>query len=167
ENRADIGVILLSHHTEPMIKKILSVKKLQFHPLIKAVPHAYFRECHPLASQKSVALNDLLKYPYAAFGQENNGLVDFAEEIALLDIKTLPQTIYVYDRATFYNIVSHTDAFSIGSGIIPQGFGDEGIVTLPISDHTEQMQLGWIKRSDASSTESMERFIKFLEKEIL
>ena len=35
------------------------------------------------------------------------------------------QVVYVSDRATLYSVIAHTNCVSTGSGVLPEGFGDE------------------------------------------
>ena len=70
--------------------------------------------------------------------------------------------IYINDRATAYNILSHTNAFTTGSGLLPKGYCPDNIKTVPIKDNIDYMRLVCIKLKDLSINPFAEEFIKIL-----
>lgn len=165
-NKSDIGIIFLSNMTEKFILNVLKSKNIEFNEIKRVRPHVFIRDTHPCASKESISVNELYDYPYVAFGQENGISIDFSEEVALLDFNYSKKVIYIHDRATAYNIIANTDAFSIGTGIIPKGFGDERIITIPITDNTQVIKLGWIKLKSKHTTNEVLEFVKYLEEAI-
>ena len=66
-----------------------------------------------------------------------------------------------------YNIVSHTNAFSIGSGILNEGYFDSDILSLPVECNSDDvMELGWIKLSNRKLSEEELQYIKYLEESL-
>lgn len=165
-NKSDIGIIFISEMTENYIKKVLKSKNIEFNKIVAIKPRVFLRKEHPFSDRKTIDVNELYEYPYVRFGQENGISLDFSEEISLIDFKESKKIIQIHDRATAYNIIANTDAFSIGTGIIPQGFGDERIITIPINNNQSFMTLGWISlRSKKISTE-VEMFLDCLKTSI-
>ncbi len=165
-NKSDIGIIFISDMTEKFIQRVLKTKNIEFNFLAKIKPHIFISKNHPLADKKSVKLEELDKYPYIMFGQENGTALDFAEEVSLVEIQHLKKTIRIHDRGTIYSLLLNLDAFSIGSGIIPEGYGDPSIRTVPISDNKQMMKLGWLKLKSKPLTNDMSEFVAHLEKAI-
>ncbi|MBM6828876.1 LysR family transcriptional regulator [Anaerotignum lactatifermentans] len=166
QNRSELGILFMSELTEGFIRKELKAKGIAFHPLETLRPRIYFSKDHPLATRKSVSLEEVSGYPMIVFEQESGVGIDYAEEVALHDLKQADRIIYIKDRSTFYNIVEHTDAFSIGTGLLPPGFSSRHVISLPIEGDPQMMQLGWIKLKGKPMTEEMTRFIE-LTKEAL
>ncbi|QSX05077.1 LysR family transcriptional regulator [Sedimentibacter sp. zth1] len=161
-NKSDIGIIFISDMTEKYIGKVLKSKYIEFNEIKVVKPHVFLRKMHPFANKKTIDINELYEYPYVKFGQENGLSLDFSEEISIIDFNNSKKTIYIHDRATAYNIIANTDAFSVGSGIIPKGFGDDRIITIPISNNSQNMRLGWIKIRSKQITSEIEDFISCL-----
>ncbi|MEG1800857.1 MAG: hypothetical protein RR273_02670, partial [Oscillospiraceae bacterium] len=58
----------------------------------------------------------------------------------------------------------NTNSFSIGSGILPSGYSDEYIRSVPVECNGEDvMQIGWIKLANHQLTTEETAFIKSLE----
>ena len=159
QSRSEIGVIFLSNLTETFIKKVLKSKGLVFHQLQSLLPHVYVGVQHPLAGRESVRLEEIETYPIVVFEQESGVGMDFSEEIALLDLRRTGRIIYIKDRSTFYNVVENTDAFSIGSGILPRRLSSDRVVSIPIAGEQDAMKLGWIAHQDKPVTREMTAFL--------
>lgn len=168
-NKSDVGIIFMSDMTEKFIEKVLRAKGIEFQLLKKVTSRAFLRKEHPLGKRKSLQIWELAAYPYVAFGQENGVSMDYAEEIPLVDFKNMEKLILIHDRATAYNIIANTDAYSIGTGIIPDGFCDSRITTIPITDReerTKHMKIGWIKIKGKQTDPKVEMFIKCLKNQL-
>ena len=142
EHRSNLGMISLSDATEVFIKKYLSVRSLEFNKLCSVRPCVFFRDSHPIAAYAEVDLTQMYTYPFASF---EGSSIDFSEEALLPGTADLSRRIYVIDRATMINTLTNTDAFSIGSGILPPGYAGPGLVGRPILGHGKEMHLGWIQ----------------------
>lgn len=57
--RSEIGIIYLSNYNKTVIQKLIRESNLKFLSLIKAKPHIFISENHPLANKKLVSLEDL------------------------------------------------------------------------------------------------------------
>ena len=67
------------------------------------------------------------------------------------------------DRATAYNVMAHTNCVSTGSGVLPEGYGDERLLTLPLADAVDDMRLGYIKLRWIPMSDMGARFVEILE----
>lgn len=159
---SDVGIIFVSDMTEHYIHRILESKNLEFHQLVKIRPHVFMRKEHPLAAEESVSLEQLHQYPYVVFTQKDSNL-NFAEEAVVGTGADFNQVVYVSDRATAYNVMAHTNCVSTGSGVLPKGYGDERLVTLPLNDTVDDMRLGYIKLRGIPMSDMGVRFVEILE----
>ena len=160
--KSELGIIFVSEMTEHFIDRILTSKNLEFMGLAQIQPHVFLRKEHPLAGRELLTAEDLQDFPYVAFFQTDNNL-NFAEEAVPANYFSCDKTIWVTDRATFYNITAHTDAFSIGSGVLPEGYSDERLLSIPL-ESPYAMRLGYIKLKDTTLTPVAASFIETLTK---
>lgn len=159
---SDVGIIFVSDMTEHYIRRIIDSKNLEFHQLVKIRPHVFMRKEHPLATEESVSLEQLHQYPYVVFTQKDSNL-NFAEEAVVGTGAEFTQVVYVSDRATAYNVMAHTNCVSTGSGVLPEGYGDERLVALPLNDAVDDMRLGYIKLRGIPMSDMGMRFVEILE----
>ena len=160
EGRSELGIIFISDMTERFIKRVLGSKGLEFHEIKRITPCVYFGEQHPMAAREAVQIGEMAPYPYAIFEEDDSISLDFSEEVVLYDFVPAKKVIYLTDRATMMNLLAHSDAYSIGSGILPPGYAADGITARPILGHEKEMKLGWIKRVGRAATEVMADFVR-------
>ena len=156
-----LGILFLSDATEHFITRLLREKGLTFHPLAAIRPRVFLRKGHPLASEKSVTLEQLYGYPYVVFTQSDSNY-HFAEEAVAGTVTAFDRVITVSDRATAYNVIAHTDSVSTGSGVLPDGYGDDRLMTLPLVGDVADMRLGVIRPKDVPLTGYGEKFAAIL-----
>ena len=163
-NDCSIGVIFISRESEDFIQKTLDNRGLVFTAIKTINPRVYIRKGHPLADKEIIHFNQLLDYPYVVFDHGQGKSLYYTEEINLAGFKIPEKLIFVHDRASMYNIVTHSNSFSIGSGILSEGFCDDDIVSVPIEcDNDDVMKIGWIKHSNKKLNEIEELYVKYLE----
>lgn len=160
--KSDLGILFVSDMTETFISRILDAQGLVFESLVSIQPHVFLRKGHPLAKEPVLRLDQLHPYPYVMFSQTDNNL-NFAEEAISLSDLDYDQRIFVTDRATFYNITAHTDAFSFGSGILPEGYSDERLISVPLEGGS-RMRLGYIRCRGAEPSHTADQFLTILRK---
>ena len=156
-----LGVIFVSDMTEHFIGRILREKDLEFFQLAKLRPRVFMRRGHPLASEPSVRLEQLYAYPYVVFTQSDSNY-QYAEEAVVGTGAQFDRVVCVSDRATAYNVMAHTNCVSTGSGVMPEGYGDDRLVTLPLTGPVHDMRLGYIKLRSVPLTETGEKFVDIL-----
>lgn len=160
QQQSDLGIIFVSDMTEHFIRRSLEGRNLEFYPLVRIRPHVFMRWGHPLSGESAVTLEQLQKYPYVAFTQSESNF-NYAEEVVVGTAADFNQVVYVSDRATIYNVMAHTDCVSTGSGVLPQGYGDDRLATVPLLGQ-QDMRLGYIKLRGVTLSEKGERFISIL-----
>lgn len=145
EKKSDLGIIFLSGSTEAFIRKYLDIRNIEFNEIIRIAPCVFFRKDHPMAAQAEVDMSEMCAYPFASFESEPSTSIDFSEEALLANSGVIERHFSVADRGTMINILTHTDAFSIGSGILSPGFAGPELVSRPIKGHGKDIRLGWIQ----------------------
>ncbi len=164
--KSEIGILFYSDISQRYLQRTYQDNKLEFKLIKEVKPHVFFREGHPLADKDEVSLEELADYPCVIFEKGEESLPGFEEEVGIGGKYDFNKTIEISDRATLYNIICNTDAFSTGSGIIPEGYGDDRLVIKPLSDDIDNMHLGYIKIQEAALSEEAKEYIKAL-KEVL
>ncbi len=164
--KSEIGVLFYSDISQRYLKRTSEDNRLEFKLLKEVKPHVFFRKGHPLADKDEVSLEELANFPCVIFQKDEDSLPGFAEEVGIAGKYDFSKTIEINDRATLYNIICNTDAFSTGSGIIPEGYGDSRLVIKPLSDDIDNMHLGYIKIQEVALSEEAKEYIKAL-KEVL
>lgn len=162
ERKSEIGVVFVSDMTEKFMNRVLASNDLEMHELMSIKPHAFINVDHPLADRKSIKIKDLMDYPYVAFTKKNNESFNYSEEAVIPEMDKFKKIIYVNDRASCYNVLANTDCVTTGSGILPKGYGDERLISIPIEDAMDMMRLVWIKIKDINLTPAAERYIEIL-----
>ena len=161
QQQSDLGVIFVSDMTERFIRRILEGRNLEFHQLACLRPHVFMRRGHPLSGETSVTPEQLRQYPYAAFTQSDTNL-NYAEEVVAGTAADFNQVVYVSDRATIYSVIAHTNCVSTGSGVLPDGFGDDRLVAVPLTGQHD-MRLGYIKLRSVPLSDSGREFVEILQ----
>lgn len=164
EKKSDLGILFLTGSTEAFIRKYLDVRNIQFNEIVRIAPCVFFRKGHPMAAQAEVEINEMRSYPFASFESEPSASIDFSEEALLANFGVLDRHFSVVDRGTMINILTHTDAFSIGSGILSPGFAGPELVSRPIKGHEKDIRLGWIQNKDTPLSDVGILFITELKK---
>ena len=160
--QSDLGIIFLSDLTEHFILRILQEKHLTFTPLVSLRPHVFMRKEHPLAGQQTVTMEQLRRYPYVAFTQTDSNL-NYAEEVVVGTAADFDRVVYVSDRATIYSVIAHTNCVSTGSGVLPEGFGHEQVIAVPLQSQQE-MRLGYITLQGVPLSDKGQEFVEILRK---
>lgn len=163
EQKSEVGIIFLSSATNAFIRKYLATRNLEFNEILSMSPCVFFRKKHPMAVYKEIDLDDMQDYPFASFESEATSSVDFSEEAILPNNTLMNRRFHVIDRGTMINILTHTNAFSIGTGILSAGFAGPELVSRPIKNHYNEICLGWIQMANTTISDEVSVFIKEME----
>ena len=87
---------------------------------------------------------------------------DIAEDLDGV-LAEFDRVVSVSDRATAYNVMAHTDCVSTGSGVLPDGYGDDRLMTLPLIGGVPDMRLGVIRPRDVPLTPHGQQFVDILQ----
>lgn len=161
KGQSEIGVIYLSQFNSPYLLKILKENNLTFNHLLETGLYVFVAKDHPLASNKSVDIDQLQDYHFLAFEQGEHNSFYLCEEI-ISDIKH-PKTVYVTDRATLFDLVVGLKGYTICSGILNTGLDDSDIVAIKL-ETSEQMVIGWISRNDHILSDFSVKYLDVLKK---
>lgn len=159
--KSDIGIIALKGTESDIMKRYLSKKSLSFTTLIEVPPHVFVRRTHPLASCKSLGARELQTYPCVSYEQGEHNSSYFAEE--MLDLVSAQKHIEISDRATLMNLLLVTDAYTVGTGIMPSALNRGDIVSIPF-DSSDVYIIGYILNENRKISEITEQFIALLKK---
>lgn len=165
DHRSDIGVIFLTDLTEKMIRRLLDARDLEFHEIAAVPPCIYVRKEHPLAGLDAVREDDLEGFPYVSFEHAQGVASDLSEEYQMMSMKRPDRSITVNDRATMMNILSRTDAFTTGSGLLVESFISQAVVTVPLADQGS-FRIGWIVPRGVKLAPLAEQFVGLLEQSV-
>ena len=161
--QSDLGVLFVTDMTESFIRRILDGRNLEFFGLVRIRPHVFLRRGHPLAQCAAVTPEQLRAYPSVVFTQRESNL-NYAEEAVVGSGADFDRVVYINDRATAYNVIAHTDCVSTGSGVLPDGYGDDRLMTLPLTGDIHDMRLGVIRPKDVPLTPHGQQFVDILKR---
>ena len=158
--RSQLGVFFLSNTTERFMRGLLSKNEIEFTPLAEFGAHVYLRRSHPLAGCAELTEEQLLSYPYVCYEQGEESQY-YAEECVIWE--NTAKTVYVADGLTLYGLLHNTDSYTIGSGILLPGITDPEIITIPLRNRVDRMQIGWIKLRGVTLQPEMEEYVRRME----
>ena len=153
---SDMGIIAINDENFDIMNRYLQGKGIVFTPIFEASPHVYLRREHPLAKEKNLHYEMLSSYPYLSYEQGTHSDSWFAEE--LVSGCTANRQIVISDRATLMNVLLKTDAYTIGTGVMPSALNEGRIIALPI-DCNSFYSVGYITKKDRCQTPILEKFI--------
>jgi DNA-binding transcriptional LysR family regulator len=160
--QSELGIVFVSPTTEKYMKKLFSSYGVVFSELKPIRPRVFLRKGHPLSGQKEIELAQLRDYPIMAYEKSDTSAFSFSEEVALRDKYSFDKIIIISDRASFYSIVANSDAVTTGTGIIPEGYADDRVMTIPIKEEQEVMKIGYIKLQDVPLSDNANEYIEML-----
>ena len=156
---SDIGIIALKEGDADIMRRYLDKKHISFTPLLCVPPHVFIRRSHPLAERASLDIIELQEYPYVSYEQGEHNSSYFMEEI--FDSFNAEKHIEISDRATLMNLLLITDAFTVGTGIMPSALNKGDIVSIPLTCD-DSYTIGYILNDIRKTTDMTEKFIKKL-----
>lgn len=160
---SDIGIIAIKDGDYDIMKRYLCKRNLTFTPFLEAYPHVFFRREHPLADTKRLSGADLKDFPYVSYEQGEQTASFFLEELA--DAHTADKHIEISDRATLMNLLLITDAYTVGTGIMPSALNKGDIVSIPF-DSKEHYIIGYLLNATRKVSPMTESFIAHLKQSI-
>lgn len=153
---SEIGVLYFNDYNKKVLTQYLNRYDLSFHSLGKFATHIFIGKDHPLADYEEVTLDDLAPYPAISFEQEQGSSQQLTEETYIMP-DAAHSLIYVSDRATSINVLMHTQAYLVGTGILTSPFRAV-MKTVPLKQ-AEQGELGYIKSQYRQLSPIAEKFI--------
>ena len=157
---SDIGIIAIKDSNLEIMKRYLSGRKLCFTPILSVAPHVFLRKDHPLANCPRLRVEDLKDYPYVSYAQGEHDSAYFTEE--LMDPSGVDKHVEISDRATLMNVLMVSDAYTVGTGIMPSALNRGDIVSVPL-DSPANYYIGYILNEERKISDMMQKFIDRLE----
>ena len=157
---SDIGIIAIKDGDFDIMKRYLGKKKLSFEPILQASPHVFFRREHPLSHCSCLRLTDLKEYPCVSYEQGEHNSSYFTEE--MLDSLNVQKHVEISDRATLMNLLLITDAYTVGTGIMPSRLNDGDIVSIPL-ECQDNYTIGYILNDSRKVSKMSTSFIEKLQ----
>lgn len=158
---SDIGIIAIKDGDFEVMKRYLNKKNLNFTPIIEVKPHVFFRKGHPLSKLDKLSTSELKDYPYVSYEQGEHNSSFFTEE--LVDVSYVDKHIEISDRATLMNLLMLTDAYTIGTGIMPSALNKDDIISVPFESNGFYV-IGYLLNEERKVSESTNEFIDYMEK---
>lgn len=153
---SDIGIIAIKDENIDIMKRYLENKEILFYPIFEVSPHVFLRREHPLSDNSYISCEMLSGYPYLFYEQGAHKDSWFTEEMVSGDFAS--KQIVISDRATLMNILLKTDAYTVGTGIMPSALNEGKIKSIPLESNA-RYKVGYILRSDRKQTELLDKFI--------
>ncbi len=156
---SDIGILAIGENDRELVERFLHKKGVVFTELLKTKPCIFLNSSHPLAERCSLTFEDLRAYPYVFYDQGENNASFFMEELA--DEIVSDSRIEISDRATLMNVLLSSDAYTVGTGIMPSRLNEGKIVAIPL-ETDETYSIGYITQEERRKNSLTERFIELL-----
>lgn len=160
-SRSIIGILSLTDLNKQYFERHFTSKSLIFTPLVSLKQHVFLREEHPLAHYQSLTFDKLRDYPYLSY-QQDDLLLHFAEET--LNVNNIGKLVYVTDRGTMNNLLSNTDGYNLGTGCIVNNYMNPNIISIPLEDDDQLIQVGFVKRNNVSLSKELLIYLDFLKR---
>lgn len=154
---SDIGIIALRESDFDIMRRYLDKKGISFSVLLEVPPHVFVRHGHPLAGASALGYRELKSYPYVSYEQGEHNSAYFAEE--MFDASSAQKHIEISDRATLMNLLLITDAYTVGTGIMPSALNKGDIVSVPLSSDDRYI-IGYILNGSRRISAMTEAFIE-------
>ncbi len=139
--RSEIGILYINEFNSKIIHKFLKESNLIFSKLFIAKPHVFISAKNPLATKKSVCIEDLEEFPYLSFEQGESNSFYFSEEI--LSTLEHKKKIKVSDRAALVNLMIGLNGYTISTGIISEELNGDDFIAVPF-EVNEEIHVGTI-----------------------
>jgi DNA-binding transcriptional LysR family regulator len=156
---SDIGVLLINKQSLELCESIIKTNNIEFFKLYDVSVNVNISSTHPLVSRDPFPFEELKDYMYVRY-DDNNNTISYIPELSSLNIINPNRVISVTDRELKCNVVSQTNAFSIGCTLHPRFLKNFNIVAIPIPGNFST--LGYVKLKNSILSEEAKDFIKIL-----
>ena len=123
-------------------------------------PHVFLRREHPLSNESFLLYEMLNDYPFLSYEQGAHKDSWFKEE--MISGEFASKHIVISDRATLMNVLIKTDAYTVGTGIMPSALNKGDIVSVPLASENSYI-IGYILNEVRKVSEMTKKFIYMLE----
>lgn len=158
----NLGVLLINKQSLELCESILKTNNIEFYKLYDVSVNVNISKTHPLVNKDPFPFEELKDYMYVRY--DDNNTISYIPELSSLNIINPNKIISVTDRELKCNIVSQTNAFSIGCTLHPRFLNSFNIAAIPIPGNFST--LGYVKLKNSIISDEAKAFIKIL-REIL
>ena len=158
---SDVGIIAIKSEDSDIMSRYMHNKGISFVTLFKAYPHLFMRRDHPLADNLHLHREALIDYPYLSYEQGAHSDSWFLEEMT--DENNSCKKIMISDRATLMNVLLKTDAYTVGTGIMPSSLNEGKIISVPLKSNLFY-EVGYMIRKNGNISPILERFLDMLQR---
>lgn len=158
---ADIGVIHFEKSSDEQYRRMLTEKKLEYHPLSTVRPHIVISKEHPLLRQNlPVTLDAMERYGFVRYiGQYEDFIYNITVNGQPRDLALSPRIVYTYGRATLLHLIAATDFYTIGIQDFSAQQQAYNVVSMPVPDCGNELEFGYILPKGASKCPAVELFV--------
>ena len=162
---AEIGLLVLPDDRRKMILYSFKQSNLTYHPLTQEDVAVIVREGHPLCSNgnTNILASSLKEYPVAVYRDVNYSLTTAWNT---LGIESISRKITVKDRATLYELLGSTNAYTIGTHNIHAYSSTiyySNMKALRVSDRQLNLEIGYITNQNKPLSSIGKRYVELLE----
>ncbi|APM39364.1 LysR family transcriptional regulator [Clostridium kluyveri] len=161
--KSDIGILYTNDLNSKVMNKLFSDSNIKFTPLFNVTPHVFVGKNHPLLNKKVVTMEDLTSFPFIVFDQGEKNSLNFSEEI--LNFSNTNKSIVVNDRATLSNLLTGSDGYTVGTGVLVPAFNGDEIQSIPI-ESDQIVTIGWICHKNIKLSKIASKYIEILNYDI-
>ena len=161
---AEIGLITYNSAQQPILKKVLELKKLDMEELAKSRICVYLSQDDKLASKENVVSEDLLDHTYLELPQDYFSNLNRGFIFGSVHLSDFKRTITMNHYHSIINMMKHTDAFIFCGGWSREEFKKGNIATKLISDSDLDFTLAWVKRRKEVLSPEAEKFLELIKK---
>lgn len=161
---AELGLIVVPIEQRQLILHSFKKNDLSYRPLIQEELAIVVHTHHPLCSDVSdmVTIDDLKEFPLVLYRDTN---YSFNNVYTTLGLDPVLRKIIVQDRATLYEIISNTDAFTLASHNIHAYEKTpyySGIRILRLQERKARLEIGYISSRNRPLSPIATRYVELL-----
>ena len=155
--KSEIGILYVNDFNRKVLEKLFKEYDLEFHAILQCGIYVYLWKGHPLASQETIALEELKEYPCLSFEQGSYNSFYFAEEV--LSTYDYKQLIKANDRATMLNLMVGLNGYTLCSGIISEELNGSDYCAVKLRSD-EVMTIGYLCRKGVTISPLGEKYLE-------
>lgn len=155
----DLGIIFFAEQSKGQMVQELRNRGLIFNHISYKKAHVYISRNHPLAAEKEIHMEQLVKYPFITYDRTADANPAYTE--VTVPHFRFSKMIAVSDRAAAYSLLRQSEGFVVGSGYHSSDECYNDILTLPVY-HGARLEVGWIVKNKFILTETAEQFVDLL-----
>lgn len=164
QNTSEIGFVYLSEFNRRMLTRLFEQENLEYHVMWEFQPHVFVRKDHPLTELTSIKHRDLMAYPAITF-EQNDHQNDFLTEHPL-EVQANDRKVVVSDRMSAINIITGSNAYLTGSGIMTNHITDSYVASIPL-ESSESHHICWIAPKNQELSTNAKSYLQLAEESLL